>query len=157
MTNSISNYISIIASIITIVCAFISWNSYRKSKNLSIQLNKFNSLEKLSLQDKNIEKIRKLYLELKQIYSFKKFRGISSNQIINKYLEMETLFDTLKQEIPSIHKDIINPINSSILEINKIQNIRIFENNNENFQDLGIFISEIENGFKLEKEKIRGF
>lgn len=149
--------VSNISSVVTIVCAILSGISWYKTKGYYSKIAKSNSFEKLSSFDNILIEIRELYESIKRFHLTESKRGKNPQKIVDNHLNIEIKLNQIRNKIPSKYEEILNSINKANEQINKIGDKQLYFENNPYFKDLGTYLTNIEDGIKLEKENIRGF
>lgn len=149
--------ISNISSVVTIASAFFSGWAWYKTRNYYSKIAKNNSFEKLSFSDKSLADIRNLYKDINKFHHIVNGRSKNHQKIIDNHLEIENKLNEVRLNIPSKYENIIKSIKGAIEQIQKIDSNNLYFEKNNYFDDLGVYLSNIEDGSKVEKEKIRGF
>lgn len=149
--------LSNISSLLSIAGAISSGFSLRKIKGYYKKISSNNNFEKLTSTNSDIIEIRKLYENIRKCHAIQNNRGINLNKTINEHLQIESYLDNIRMIIPSKYKDILNSISSAKKQIAIICEKELYYENNDYFKELGIYLTNIEDGIKLAKEDIRGF
>ena len=149
--------ISNISSVVTILCAIFSGLSWYKAKNYYDKIAKSNSFEKLSSLDMNLVEIRELYEVIKKFHITESKRGKNSQKIVDNHLDIESKLNQIRNIIPSPYKGLLDSITNANKNIDMINDKNLFFENNDYFNDFGTYLTNIEDGVKLEKERLRGF
>ena len=149
--------ISNISSIVTIVSAIFSGVAWYKTKSYYSKIAKNNSFEKLSSLDSILIEIRELYEGIKKFHLTESKRGKNSQKIVDNHLNIEIKLNQIRNTIPSKYEDILKSISKANEQINTIGDKQRYFDSNDNFRELGTYLTNIEDGIKIEKENIRGF
>ncbi|MEF9952943.1 MAG: hypothetical protein RR898_09555 [Clostridium sp.] len=149
--------ISNASSIVTICSAIFSGYSWYKTKNYYSKIAKHANFEKLTSLDNKLEEVRDFYDDIKKFHLTIVKRGSEPQNIIDKHLNIEKDLNEIRNKIPTKYKEIINSITEANKCLNNIYSEKSYWSSNENFNELGTYLINIENGVKTEKENIKGF
>lgn len=156
IVSKIWQFISNFSSLITIATAAISiffWfrtkKYYNKVKNI-VNLETFTSLESY------LNEIRTIYNDIDRMHSADVKRGKNKQKTIDMHLDISENLNYVRKKIPSEFEDILKTINCACTEIDNIKDNESYEKRNLNFKELGVHIINLEEGFKIEKEKLKG-
>lgn len=153
----IGQQISNVANVLGILSAILSIIYFFKTKSYYNKVAGNNNLGKLSSLDKYLLDIRNLYENINRIHNTVNTRGTVLQDVINKYLEIESILNEIRAILPTKYEGIINSINEAVAQIKHINLNDLFLSKNKYFDELDTHITNIEEGIKLEKEKINGF
>lgn len=149
--------LSNVSNVITIVGTLCSGYSWYKTRDYYKKISKSHNFEKLSSLDRDLSDIRELYNMIHKFHFMIERRGINSQDIINYHLKILHCLDRIRNTTSSRYGKVIESVNSAKDKINMICEKTLYYENNVYFKELGTYLTNIEDGIKVEKENIRGF
>ncbi|GAA0106724.1 hypothetical protein UT300013_33480 [Paraclostridium sordellii] len=147
--SNFSSLITIATSVLSIFFWFRTKRYYNKVKNL-VQLETFASLESY------LNEIRTIYNAIERMNNAYIKRGNNNQKSIDMHLDISENLNYIRKKIPSEFKTILKTIECACSEINTIKDNESYTEKNVNFKELGVHIINLEEGFKVEKEKLKG-
>ena len=144
-------WISNIASIMTIISAIITLSSAFAMKKYYEKIVRQYSIEKLTAAEQQIQNAKSQYQQIKRMYS-SDGTGVKKETISDLYIDIDDKFDKVLFSIPSSFKNIIISIKDARKQINLALKADKIMSANEYYSELGILLDNIYWGIKIEKE-----
>lgn len=156
IASKIWEFISNFSSLITIGTACTSIFFWFKTKRYYNQVKNIVQFETFTSLESYLNDIRTLYSNIERMHSSSVKRGKNKQKTIDMHLDISEKLNYIRKKIPSQFKNILDTIKSASAQIDEIKDKESYEERNSNFKELGIHLFNLEEGFKSEKEKLKG-
>lgn len=149
------NVISLIGTIVTILCAIASFLSWKSTKQYYHKIIIIEDVEKIDNALLDITDSKNQYNQILSIFGDD--RGVESVDIIKKkFKKIKGYLESIRNEIPQKFEQIHKSLEEPISYIDGIIGGQLECKNSEKFRLLQSSINQIQKNLKIKKDELRG-